>query len=35
MRDTKGGSIVNVGFMSVKQAVKETPSSAYSMQKAG
>ncbi|WP_353777854.1 SDR family oxidoreductase [Winogradskyella sp. 3972H.M.0a.05] len=31
----KGGSIVNVGSMWAKQAVKATPSSAYSMQKAG
>lgn len=30
-----GGSIVNVGSMWAKQAVKATPSSAYSMQKAG
>ncbi len=35
MRDTAGGSIVNVGSMWAKQAVKATPSSAYSMQKAG
>lgn len=35
MKDTKGGSIVNVGSMWAKQAVKATPSSAYSMQKAG
>ena len=32
---TNGGSIVNVGSMWAKQAVKATPSSAYSMQKAG
>lgn len=32
---TKGGAIVNVGSMWAKQAVKATPSSAYSMQKAG
>ncbi|MEM6699319.1 MAG: SDR family oxidoreductase [Bacteroidota bacterium] len=32
---TGGGSIVNVGSMWAKQAVKATPSSAYSMQKAG
>ncbi len=31
----KGGSIVNVGSMWAKQAIKATPSSAYSMQKAG
>ncbi|RKR13043.1 NAD(P)-dependent dehydrogenase (short-subunit alcohol dehydrogenase family) [Maribacter vaceletii] len=35
MAATKGGSIVNVGSMWAKQAVKATPSSAYSMQKAG
>ncbi len=35
MADTGGGSIVNVGSMWAKQAVKATPSSAYSMQKAG
>jgi len=35
MKDTKGGSIVNIGSMWAKQAVKATPSSAYSMQKAG
>lgn len=32
---TNGGSIVNIGSMWAKQAVKATPSSAYSMQKAG
>ncbi len=32
---TGGGAIVNVGSMWAKQAVKATPSSAYSMQKAG
>lgn len=32
---SKGGAIVNVGSMWAKQAVKATPSSAYSMQKAG
>ncbi len=32
---TKGGAIVNVGSMWAKQSVKATPSSAYSMQKAG
>ncbi len=31
----KGGSIVNVGSMWAKQAVQATPSSAYSMAKAG
>jgi len=35
MKNTNGGSIVNVGSMWAKQAVKFTPSSAYSMQKAG
>ena len=35
MKTTSGGSIVNVGSMWAKQAVKATPSSAYSMQKAG
>ena len=35
MASTEGGSIVNVGSMWAKQAVKATPSSAYSMQKAG
>ena len=36
MKNSKeGGSIVNVGSMWAKQAVKSTPSSAYSMQKAG
>ena len=35
MQRTGGGSIVNVGSMWAKQAVKATPSSAYSMQKAG
>lgn len=35
MKDNHGGSIVNVGSMWAKQAVKATPSSAYSMQKAG
>ena len=35
MKETAGGSIVNVGSMWAKQAVKATPSSAYSMQKAG
>lgn len=35
MAATKGGAIVNVGSMWAKQSVKATPSSAYSMQKAG
>ncbi|REE27694.1 NAD(P)-dependent dehydrogenase (short-subunit alcohol dehydrogenase family) [Winogradskyella pacifica] len=35
MKATKGGAIVNVGSMWAKQAVKATPSTAYSMQKAG
>ncbi|WP_298534627.1 SDR family NAD(P)-dependent oxidoreductase [uncultured Algibacter sp.] len=35
MSETQGGAIVNVGSMWAKQAVKATPSSAYSMQKAG
>lgn len=35
MKKTGGGVIVNVGSMWAKQAVKATPSSAYSMQKAG
>ena len=35
MVETSGGSIINVGSMWAKQAVKATPSSAYSMQKAG
>jgi NAD(P)-dependent dehydrogenase (short-subunit alcohol dehydrogenase family) len=35
MKNTRGGSIVNVGSMWAKQAIKATPSSAYSMQKAG
>ena len=35
MKATQGGSIVNVGSMWAKQAVKATPSTAYSMQKAG
>ena len=30
-----GGSVVNIGSMWAKQAVKATPSSAYSMAKAG
>lgn len=35
MREHKTGSIVNIGSMWAKQAVKATPSSAYSMAKAG
>ncbi len=35
MRANRGGSIVNIGSMWAHQAVKATPSSAYSMQKAG
>ena len=35
MKETNGGAIVNVGSMWAKQAVKATPSSAYSMQKSG
>jgi NAD(P)-dependent dehydrogenase (short-subunit alcohol dehydrogenase family) len=35
MKNSKGGAIVNVGSMWAKQSVKATPSSAYSMQKAG
>ena len=35
MKIQGGGAIVNVGSMWAKQAVKATPSSAYSMQKAG
>ncbi|NMH86742.1 SDR family NAD(P)-dependent oxidoreductase [Flavivirga algicola] len=35
MAETSGGAIVNVGSMWAKQSVKATPSSAYSMQKAG
>ncbi len=35
MRKTGGGAIVNVGSMWAHQAVKATPSSAYSMAKAG
>jgi NAD(P)-dependent dehydrogenase (short-subunit alcohol dehydrogenase family) len=35
MKANGGGSIVNVGSMWAKQSVKATPSSAYSMQKAG
>ena len=35
MKSSGGGAIVNVGSMWAKQSVKATPSSAYSMQKAG
>jgi NAD(P)-dependent dehydrogenase (short-subunit alcohol dehydrogenase family) len=35
MKTHGGGSIVNIGSMWAHQAVKATPSSAYSMQKAG
>ena len=35
MKKSGGGAIVNIGSMWAKQAVKATPSSAYSMQKAG
>lgn len=35
MQQNGGGSIVNIGSMWANQAVKATPSSAYSMQKAG
>jgi len=35
MKENNFGAIVNVGSMWAKQAVKATPSSAYSMQKAG
>ena len=35
MKNNGGGSIVNIGSMWGKQAVKATPSSAYSMAKAG
>jgi NAD(P)-dependent dehydrogenase (short-subunit alcohol dehydrogenase family) len=35
MRDNGGGAIVNIGSMWAHQAVKATPSSAYSMAKAG
>lgn len=35
MKDNGSGAIVNVGSMWAKQSVKATPSSAYSMQKAG
>lgn len=35
MRENGGGAIVNIGSMWAKQAIKATPSSAYSMAKAG
>lgn len=35
MKNNGGGSIVNIGSMWAKQAVKATPSSSYSMAKAG
>jgi len=35
MKAHAGGSIVNIGSMWAKQAIKATPSSAYSMAKAG
>ncbi|MRX28583.1 SDR family NAD(P)-dependent oxidoreductase [Kangiella sp. HZ709] len=35
MQQADGGSIVNIGSMWAKQAIKATPSSAYSMAKAG
>lgn len=35
MKTQGGGSIVNIGSMWAKQAIKATPSSAYSMAKAG
>lgn len=35
MKENGGGSIVNIGSMWAQQAVKATPSSAYSMAKAG
>ena len=35
MKENGGGVIVNVGSMWARQAIKATPSSAYSMQKAG
>lgn len=35
MKNSGGGSIVNIGSMWAKQAIKATPSSAYSMAKAG
>ena len=35
MKDHGGGAVVNIGSMWAKQAIKATPSSAYSMAKAG
>jgi NAD(P)-dependent dehydrogenase (short-subunit alcohol dehydrogenase family) len=35
MKENGGGAIVNIGSMWARQAIKATPSSAYSMQKAG
>ncbi len=35
MKQHGGGAIVNIGSMWAHQAIKATPSSAYSMQKAG
>ncbi|USD43640.1 SDR family oxidoreductase [Vibrio sp. SCSIO 43135] len=35
MIENKGGRVVNIGSMWAKQAIKATPSSAYSMAKAG
>ena len=35
MKDNGSGSIVNIGSMWAHQAIKATPSSSYSMQKAG
>lgn len=35
MAENGGGAIVNIGSMWAKQAIKATPSSAYSMAKAG
>jgi len=35
MKENGGGSMVNIGSMWAKQAIKATPSSAYSMAKAG
>jgi NAD(P)-dependent dehydrogenase (short-subunit alcohol dehydrogenase family) len=35
LRHKKGGNIVNIGSMWAQQAIKATPSSAYSMAKAG
>lgn len=35
MKENNGGNIVNIGSMWAKQAIKATPSSSYSMAKAG